>query len=90
MLPSKYHSKGYGTEILVALSKHCFESLGYHKLLGPPAYNNNSSINMLQKAGYKQEAILRDNWILEGNYIDTPLYTLLEKDLDKRKASEWH
>lgn len=43
---------------------------------------------MLQKAGYKQEAILRDNWILEGNYIDTPLYTLLEKDLDKRKASE--
>lgn len=88
MLLSKYQSMGFGTEILIALSAFCFNSLGYHKLLGPPVPGNTKSIKMLLNAGYQKEAVLRDNWIIDGQYIDTPLYTLIETDFRKQFTSE--
>lgn len=88
MLLRKYQSMGFGTEILIALSSFCFSTLGYHKLLGPPVPANTKSINMLLNAEYQKEAVLRDNWILDGKYIDTPLYTLVETDYRKQFTSE--
>ena len=89
MFKKKYQSKGLGTELLKALTGYCFLHLNYNKLWGPPLPHNIKSVGILENTGYFKEATLRQHLLYEGNFIDTPLYTMLKEEyLDKYSCDE--
>lgn len=76
MLIESAIGKGIGTEVLMALVEYCFKELGFKKLVGPPSQDNIASIKMLEKAGFRKEALLKGHIKIKGDQIDTPLYVV--------------
>jgi RimJ/RimL family protein N-acetyltransferase len=62
--------KGYATEAIRVLTKYGFETLELHKISAGIYYNNKGSIRAFEKAGYFQEATLKNNRLVEGKYVD--------------------
>lgn len=61
---------GVGTEAAKLLLKHAFENLDYHKVVSRVLAYNKASVRMNEKAGYVQEAYLKDELFLDGKYED--------------------
>lgn len=78
MLIDSAIGKGIGTEVLTALVNYCFHELGFKKLVGPPSPDNIASIKMLEKAGFRKEAVLKGHLTIKGERFDAPLYALYQ------------
>lgn len=66
--------KGFGTEAVKLMADYAFGTLGIHKLTARVLAHNMASRRLHEKAGYVQEACLRDELFLDGRYEDLILY----------------
>ena len=73
-------SKGVGTEVGNLILDYAFGQLGLHKLHSRVLAYNKPCICMNEKLGFRQEAYLRDELLLDGKYEDLILYGALEGD----------
>ena len=62
--------KGIGTESLGLVMQFSFKELGLHKLFARAFANNPASINSFLKNGFEQEAYLKDEVFVNGEYRD--------------------
>lgn len=60
--------KGYATEAIKLIVKCCFEDLKLHKLTAGAYASNKGSIRAFTKAGFKQEGILMEHYIIKNIY----------------------
>lgn len=74
-------SKGIGTETGRLILDYAFGGLGLHKLTSRVLAHNKPCIRMNEKLGYRQEAYLRDELLINGKYEDLILYGALEGDI---------
>ncbi len=65
---------GIGTEAAKLMLSYAFDTLGLHKLVARVLAFNRSSIRMHEKAGYTQEAYLKEELFLNGKYEDLILF----------------
>lgn len=63
-------SKGYGTEAAKLMKAYAFETLGLHKLMLRVLAGNDRAKRSYEKAGFVQEAYLKDEVFLEEGYRD--------------------
>ena len=63
-------SKGYGTEAAKLMKQYAFETLGLHKLMLRVLAGNERAKKSYEKAGFVQEAYLKDEVLLEEGYRD--------------------
>ena len=42
---------------------------------------NISSVKLLERAGFKREAYFRENYLFDGKFYDSLIYSLLETDV---------
>lgn len=75
------HGKGFATEITVELLRMGFEDVGMHRIYGRCDGRNIASARVMEKAGMRREAHLRENEFTKGEWTDEVIYALL--------ASEW-
>lgn len=68
------YGKGIGTEAAKLVLDYAFTALGMHKVVSRVLARNKASIRMNEKAGYVQEAYLKDELFLEGRYEDLILF----------------
>ena len=68
------------TEALKGALKVGFENMGLNKIQGFVHLQNEKSINLLLRSGFKQEGISRDKYLFRGNYYDHYCFTLLKRD----------
>jgi len=68
------YGKGIGTEAVKLMADYAFETLGLHKLTARVLSYNMASRRLHEKAGYVQEACLRDELFLDGQYEDLILF----------------
>jgi UDP-4-amino-4,6-dideoxy-N-acetyl-beta-L-altrosamine N-acetyltransferase len=66
--------KGIGTEAITLLKKYAFETLKLHKISARVLAYNTASVKMHEKAGYKIEAHLKDELLINGKYEDLILF----------------
>lgn len=66
--------RGIGTEAAKLMLSYAFDTLGLHKLVARVLAFNRSSIRMHEKAGYTQEAYLKEELFLNGRYEDLILF----------------
>jgi diamine N-acetyltransferase len=70
-------NKGYASEALMLLCRYSFEVLNIHQLFCHIDNNNEASLNLFEKAGFKKCGLLKD-WILfDGQWRDVNMLQLL-------------
>ena len=73
-----FWGRGIATAALQALSEHAFATHGeLTRLYAVPFSWNPASARVLEKAGYRREAILRQSVIKDGQVLDQWMYALL-------------
>lgn len=63
-------SKGVGTEIVALTLKFAFETLNVHKVMCRIFADNPASIKSCIKGGFEEEALLKDDVYVNGQYRD--------------------
>ena len=72
-----YMNKGYCSEALSATIPLLSKELGIHRFEALILPDNDPSIHMVEKLGFKYEGILRDKIIINGERLDHCMYSYL-------------
>jgi len=76
-LGQTYWGRGIMTVALKAFTRYAFREFDLIRLYAVPFLHNASSINVLEKAGYQREGIMRQSAIKNGQVLDQVLYACL-------------
>lgn len=79
-LSPDFWRQGYMSEALHAVLSHGFEHMELNRIDALVYVENERSIQLLQKLGFKQEGLLRDYFYLDGKFYDHYIFALLKKD----------
>ena len=79
LLPD-YWGHGYMKEAMRAVISFGFNYLGLHSIEANINPANETSRALLLKIGFIKEAYFRENYYYNGKFLDSELYSLLEKD----------
>lgn len=71
------HGKGYATEAAQALLCLCFETLGAHRVFAELDPRNEASARLCEILGMRQEALLKEREMVDGQWHDMAIYALL-------------
>jgi [ribosomal protein S5]-alanine N-acetyltransferase len=79
MLLPEYQGKGIITEAIEATLEYGFQIMKLHSIEAIIAPENFASERVLQKSGFIKEAHLRENEYYDGRFLDTVIYSILNK-----------
>jgi ribosomal-protein-alanine N-acetyltransferase len=80
-LKREYWGKGYMYETINRIVRFGFENMKLHSIEANVNPENEKSKKVLEKIGFKKEAYFRENYLFDGKFLDSIIYSLLEKDL---------
>jgi RimJ/RimL family protein N-acetyltransferase len=81
ILGREHWGKGFAGEAQRRVVRFAFEELGLHRLEADTHPDNRSSARSLERLGFRREGLLRERWLVAGEYSDSVLWGLL--------AAEW-
>lgn len=82
-LNPEFWGKGYMHETINRLVRFGFEIMKLHSIEATVNPENKKSKKVLEKIGFKKEAYFRENYLFNNRFLDSVIYSLLEKDLSK-------
>lgn len=82
---AQYRSKGYGTDAMLLMLKHGFETLNFERIYLHVHEDNARGIRSYEKSGFKKEGRLRNHHYLEGKYIDVIIMGILKDEWFKQQ-----
>jgi RimJ/RimL family protein N-acetyltransferase len=74
------HGGGYATEAAHAVLDLCFNTLGAHRVFAELDALNEASARLCEALGMRQEALLRERELVEGEWHDMAIYGLLDSE----------
>lgn len=77
-LDQDYAGKGIMTRVASVLANYAMQELDMHRVILKVASENQASISVAERAGFKREALLRDEQYLSGRFYDTIIYTKIK------------
>lgn len=84
-LHPSYWGKGYASEAVAALFDFGFQTLGLHRIFADCDARNTPSCHVAEKVGMKLEGTLRENYFLKGEWCDSAMYGILDREWLERK-----
>jgi [ribosomal protein S5]-alanine N-acetyltransferase len=72
--------KGYMTETLRVMMRFGFDSIKLHSVEANVNPENINSIKLLEKTGFSKEAHFKENYLFNGKFLDSIIYSLLERN----------
>ena len=89
MIGAKDHwGQGYGTEAMLLLNKHGFDTLNLNRIFLRVNENNLGAIRCYEKAGYQHEVRQRQAALGEGEYIDLLNMAILRDEWNAYKIGQ--
>lgn len=79
-LMPEFWGRGYMKEAMRAVITFGFNDLQLHSIEANINPSNETSRALLIKTGFVKEAYFRENYFYNGKFLDTEIYSLLEKD----------
>lgn len=79
MLLPEYHGRGIIAEAIKETVNYGFEIMKLHSIEAIIDPENFASESVLQKSGFVKEAHLKENEYYEGRFLDTVIYSILNK-----------
>jgi len=80
-LKPEFWGKGYMYETINRIVKFGFENMNLHSIEANVNPLNERSKKVLERIGFKKEAYFRENYLFNNTFLDSIIYSLLEKDL---------
>ena len=81
MLLQENWNKGIISELIPLILPFGFKTLGLHSVEAIIDPENHASRRVLEKNGFRQEAYFRENGFWNGQFLDSAVFSVLEKDL---------
>ena len=75
-----YRNRGFGTEAVTYACKRAFSFLDIHRIEAFTMPDNLHSINLLERVGFTPEGRARDKALIQGEWRDHLIYSLLSTD----------
>ncbi|MFS1513783.1 GNAT family protein [Chengkuizengella sp. SCS-71B] len=72
--------KGYGKETIILVKKLAFEKLKAHRLWLDVKEHNHRAFHLYKSLGFKEEGLLRECFLYEGNYESLIIMSILENE----------
>jgi len=79
MIQQQHEGNGYTTEALKEVINYGFNVMKLHSIEAVIDPNNSASEKILQKCNFLKEAHFKENEFWEGQYLDSVVYSLLNK-----------
>jgi RimJ/RimL family protein N-acetyltransferase len=73
-------NKGYGSEVMSLLVKHCFETLNLNRVMLRVYTDNIRAVRSYEKAGFVLEGRLREAVYKFGKYDDVLIMSVLRSE----------
>lgn len=86
MLQPRYWRQGIATEAMQVMLYYGFEVMNFHRIEADINPDNDASIALCRKLGFRQEAHLRQNFYFGGRFTDTVIMGLLKSDFRQQQA----
>jgi len=80
-----FWGKGYAFEAWVLLMEHAFSTMGLRKIIAGAVAGNESSLSVLRRLGFREEGLLREEFFLDGKYLDTVRLGLFQREFQTGK-----
>ncbi|WP_308466870.1 GNAT family N-acetyltransferase [Rathayibacter soli] len=74
------HGHGFATEAAHALLDLCFNTLGAHRVFAELDARNEASARLCELVGMRQEALLRERELVDGEWHDMAIYAVLDSE----------
>lgn len=79
-----YRERGYGTDIIREFLRFLFDTVGLHRVwLGTYEYNARAR-RVYEKLGFAQEGMMRESDYVDGRWVDSVIYGILEHEFRER------
>ncbi|MFT4605333.1 MAG: RimJ/RimL family protein N-acetyltransferase [Rhodothermales bacterium] len=75
-----FWGRGYGKEAMNALLKHCFESIGMHRVMASVFEYNAAWKRLVEGCGFVTEGTDRDYLFLDGRFYDRIRFAMLASE----------
>ncbi len=82
-LGSAFWRKGYMTEAIRAALRFGFDHMELHRVEANIDPENKGSRRVVEKLGFAQEAVLRQNWFYDGKFTDSIIYGILNNEFPR-------
>lgn len=79
-LDSDYRGQGIMTEAVQAVLAFGFKTLSLHRICAVVDTENESSLRVVERAGFKHEGLMRSDTLVRGDWRDSYLYAILQPD----------
>lgn len=79
-LKPEFWGQGYMKEAMIGVLKFGFNELNLHSIEANINPDNENSRRLLKKIGFKKEAYFRENYYFNGEFLDSEIYSLLQRD----------
>ena len=76
----KYKRKGFMTEAVSAILDYGFNILKLHRIEALVGINNTPSLKIIERYKFIKEGHLRKHYYIDGNYVDSILFSLLSEE----------
>ncbi|MDB5072754.1 MAG: N-acetyltransferase [Candidatus Eremiobacteraeota bacterium] len=83
-----YQGRGHASQALRALLTVLFDDLGKHRVYGSVDPRNAASIALMLRAGFRQEAHLRESIWFKGEWADDVIFAMLRREWLARAAPQ--
>lgn len=80
MLNSSQQQQGIMFEAIQKVTAFGFDSMKLHSIEANINPENMASKKLLEKAGFTKEAHFKENYFFNGRFIDSAIYSLLNKN----------
>lgn len=86
-LARQYSGRGYGLQTALLVIKYVFEELRMVRCIGMCQEEHTAALNLMLKAGYKQEGLMRKSLYKNGRHINQWLLSITDSDYLNTKQS---
>lgn len=69
LIGPEHWGKGYATKAITMITRYAWD-VRLHKVTAGAYAENVGSIRAFERAGFKQEGLLKDHWLVDGEYQD--------------------
>lgn len=79
-LAPAFWGRGLMVEALRPILRYGFTQMELHRVEATIDPDNHASQRVLEKLGFKRDALMRENWLHDGKFTDSAIYGLLEQE----------
>ena len=88
LLMPAYQGRGLASEAIQTVLDYGFNVLQLHTIEGRVSPDNQASIKVLERNGFKQEAYFRENYYYDGRFLDTIVFSLINPGREESEETQ--